>query len=289
MRLRTGLFFLAYALSVLVLSATPAHAWNELSSDHFVVYFDSDEKFVRDVLAKAEVYYTRIATELGYPRYSEFWLWDKRVKIFIHPDHQAYLKTTGQPDWSQGVADYRGKQIISYMWSSGFVESLLPHEIAHLIFRDFVGFKGEVPIWLDEGVAQWAEKDKRPIMRQIMKKKYEDDALLSMGDMMRINIHAISSREKVFIRSTKTRAGDPGILFLSTEAIINAYYIQGFSVVDFLITRYGTDDFTYFCRQLRDGKGIEDALRFAYPNYIKSLVELEARWREYVSKEEYVN
>ncbi len=134
-----------------------------------------------------------------------------------------------------------------------------------------------------------AEKAKRPAMRQVMKKKYEEDSMLTMEDMMKIDIRNISDKEKLFIRPTRTRDGEPGVLFLSTQAIINAYYVQGFSVVDFLISRYGTDDFTYFCRQLRDGKGIEEAIRFAYPNYIKSLKELELRWREYVSSDEYVN
>jgi hypothetical protein len=264
-------------------------SWRELSSDHFKVFYLNDERFARDCLDKAELYYNDIASQLGYPRYSEFWLWDKRVKIFIYPDHAAYLKATHQPQWSQGMADYRQKQVISYVWSSGFLESLLPHEIAHLIFRDFVGFRGEVPLWLDEGVAQWSEKAKRVAMRQIVRKKFDEDSLLTMNDMMRIDIRNISDKEKLFIRPTKTREGEDGVLFLSTEAILNAYYVQGFSLVDFLITRYGTDDFTYFCRQLRDGKSMEEALRFAYPNYIKSLAELEVRWREYVGSEEYVN
>ncbi|MCM8796248.1 MAG: hypothetical protein NC928_06165, partial [Candidatus Omnitrophica bacterium] len=123
-------------------AVTFTQEWQELKGEHFLVYFTQDKKFAQEVLNKAEVYYQRIASELGYPRYSEFWLWDKRVKIYIYPDHTSFLQATQQPQWSYGMADYKNKQIISFLWSKGFLESLLPHEIAHLIFRDFVGFKG---------------------------------------------------------------------------------------------------------------------------------------------------
>ncbi|MCM8782367.1 MAG: hypothetical protein NC828_04885, partial [Candidatus Omnitrophica bacterium] len=98
-----------------------------MKGEHFLVYFTQDKKFPQEAVNKAAVYYQRIASELGYPRYSEFWLWDKRVKIYIYPNHASFLQATGQPQWSHGMADYTKKQIISFMWSEGFVESLLPH------------------------------------------------------------------------------------------------------------------------------------------------------------------
>ncbi len=258
--------------------------WKELKSDHFIVSFVDNDSFTKDVLDKAEIYYHSIATELGYPRYSEFWLWNDRVKIIIYPDHDSFLEATGREEWSEGVANYEKKQICSYAWSSGFLESLLPHEMTHLIFRDFVGFKGEVPLWLDEGVAQWTEETQRIKRRQASKKCYEEDGLLSIEDMMAIDVHKLPNKSRVLIRSTKTKSGDEGVLFLSPEAIVNLFYLQGFSLVDFLIERFGTDDFTFFCRQLRDGKNLEEALRFAYPSHIRSLQELEEKWREYLNE-----
>lgn len=259
-----------------------AAGWKEHASDHFIVYYGGEDRFAREVLRKAEEYYRHIALELGYPRYSEFWLWDKRVRIYIYPDHPSYLKASGEPEWSHGMADYRRKRILSYSWGQGFVESLLPHEIAHLIFRDFVGFKGEVPVWVDEGVAQWAEKQKRPFMRRLAKEAYEKSSLLSLEDMMKIDIRRLKKKDKLYIRPSQDKEGKPSVLFLSSEAIINAYYLQGFSLVDFLITRYGTDDFTYFCRQLRDGKSVEEAIKYAYAHYMKNLDDLEQRWRQYL-------
>ncbi|MDD5255615.1 MAG: hypothetical protein PHR11_06160, partial [Candidatus Omnitrophica bacterium] len=108
----------------------PAGDWQSVGGDHFLVYFTANEKFAKDVLDKAEFYYRNIATDLGYPRYSQFWTWDKRVKIYIYADRESFVKATGQAEWAEGLADYANKQIISYAWSQGFIESLLPHEMA---------------------------------------------------------------------------------------------------------------------------------------------------------------
>ena len=259
-------------------------AWKEVNGDHFIIYYKNNDKFARDVAAKAEIYYARIATDLGYPRYSEFWTWDNRVKIYIYPDHESYIKVTHQPGWSQGMADYLKKQIISYAWSKGFVESLLPHEMAHLIFRDFVGFKGEIPLWLDEGVAQWSEEVRRAQIKMVAKKAYDTDSLLSIQDMMKLDLDRVGKTDRIYIRSTRTKTGELGVLFLSSDELISRYYLQAVSLVGFLIETYGSLSFADFCRQLRDGKRLEDALRLAYPLKIRNLEELEKNWREYLEK-----
>lgn len=261
-----------------------AQEWQEISGDHFFVYFTHDERFAKDVLDKAEVYYRWIATELGYPRYSEFWTWDRRVKIYIYSDRDSFIKATGQPDWSEGVAVYKQKQIISYAWSQGFLESLLPHEIAHLIFRDFVGFKGEIPLWLDEGVAQWSEEAKRRNVKAIAKKLFNEDALLSIEDLMKLDIRNIKEKNRVYIRPTRTKDKQDGVLLISVEQLVSNYYVQSVSLVGFLIEKYGSDSFAHFCRQLRDGKTLEEAIRFAYPTHMSNLKELEDRWREYLAE-----
>ncbi|MFH1640635.1 MAG: hypothetical protein ABIA66_01590 [Candidatus Omnitrophota bacterium] len=263
-----------------------AEDWQDKNGEHFIVYFyrNQDNDFIKELLQKAETYYRKIAVDLGYPRYSEFWLWDKRVKIYIYPDHDSFIKATGQPQWSQGMADYKNKRIISYVWSKGFVESLLPHEMAHLIFRDFVGFKGEVPLWLDEGVAQWEEDLRRREMKQMVNKLYEEDSLLSLNDMLSLDITKIEDKGRVYIRPTRTKNEEPGVLFISGNNLIRTFYLQSFGLVGFLIEKYGSESFANFCRQLRDGKSLEEALKFAYPTYVRSIPELEDRWRDYLKE-----
>lgn len=262
-----------------------ATEWQQLNSEHFMIFYTTDERFAREVADKAEKYYQQIANDIGYSRYADFWTWDKRVKIYIYPDHDSFLKATSQPSWSQGMADYKNKKIASYVWSRGFLESLLPHEIAHLIFRDFVGFKGEIPLWLDEGVAQWAELPKRNQFKNYARYLYQNSQLLSIEDMMRLDIRRITEQDRLYIRTTRTKDKEAGVLFLSGDTLVSTYYLQSVSLVGFLIEKYGSDSFADFCRQLRDGKSLVEALRFAYPTYIRSLNDLEERWRQYLEED----
>ena len=211
------------------------------------------------MLRKAEEYYKQIGDELGYARYSNFWQWDNRVKIYIYANQEEFLKATGRQKWSHGVADYEKKEIRSYVWKEGFLESLLPHEIAHLIFRDYVGFKGEIALWLDEGVAQWQEPAKRAIVKEAMKNALLQKKGYALKDLTEIDIRSVSYAPAVEL-----------------------FYIQAMSVIDFLINKQGSDVFIFFCRQLRDGKGLDEALKFTYPTSIRNLNELEEQWKEYI-------
>ena len=261
---RITLFFYLFSVFHFPFSASPvlAQEWNEIKSEHFIVHYTNNEAFAKDVSRRSETYYRNIANELGYQRYSGFWTWDNRVRIFIYPNRNQYLKRTGQPQWSEGVASYTDKTISSYAWSEGFLDALLPHEMTHLIFRDYVGFKGEVPLWLDEGVAQWMEPHKREAVKEAIRHLAQTRSLFSLDQMMTLDIR---------------RSADP--------ELVQIYYVQAVSLVDFLITTYGASRFTNFCRQLRDGKSIEDSLRFAYPIAIRSINELEKKWVAYITEE----
>jgi hypothetical protein len=276
-----SLFLVAFAIRT-VTTESFALSWQELKSEHFIIYFTSNEKFAKEVLNKAESYYRNIASDLGYPRYSDFWTWDKRVKIYIHPDRNSFLKATGQPDWSQGLADYTNKNIISYEFSRDFTDGLLPHEMAHLIFRDFVGFKGEVPLWLDEGVAQWEESLKRQYIKKMAWQLYKRGALIPLKDMMKLDIRKIKPDEQITIRQAYENDNKEKNLVLSGEDLVGTYYLEAVTLVGFLIETYGSFSFADFCRQLRDGKALDEALKMAYGVRVQNLDELETNWRKYL-------
>jgi hypothetical protein len=259
-----------------------AQEWRSLASDHFIVYFTEDENFAKDISNKAEYYYVRIASDLGYPRYSEFWTWDNRVKIYIYPDHDSYLKVSKMSSWSEGMADYTNKQIISYTQSESFADSILPHEMAHLIFRDFVGFKGEVPVWLDEGVAQWAEPLKRERVKTVSQNLLNNATFFSVADMVNLDIRKVSVDSVIEIHSMRNKDGNRTLLSLKGGDVVKIYYIEAVSLIGFLIDSYGAISFTEFCRQLRDGKSLEDAIRSAYSIHISGIEELESAWLKYL-------
>jgi len=272
-----------------------ADDWKELKGEHFIVYYapqpretsNSDvqatpESFANTVLFEAERYYQRIASNIGYARSSEFWTWEKRVKIYIYPDRDSYLKSGDHPSWSEGVADYQKKSILSFYGSHSFIDSILPHEIAHLIFRDFVGLSEHIPVWLDEGVAQWAEVKKQRQIMLMAKAMYMKDSLLTFSDMMKIDIRTVTDKTQVYIRPTITRQGDSGVLFLTGNELVNTYYLQAASLVYYMIDKFGAMEFSNFCRAIRDGKSVEDAIKSVYYTHIRDMNEFEQRWRQYI-------
>jgi len=288
---------------IFLLAGIPAFAqnWREIKSGHFIVFYQpaaesygssagrdnaaDPEEFGREVLRKAEVYYSKIADDLGYQRMSEFWTWDKRVKIYIYPDHAGFVSSFNNPEWAGGAADYAAKTIFSYFGSKDFAGSILPHEIAHLIFRDFVGFKGGVPLWLDEGVAQWTEETKRQEVKKIVKGMLSGNGMLSMEDMMKLNVDQLRNADKVYIRTVPAGGGEKSAAFLTGNNLVMAYYVQAVSLVDFLIEKFGKNEFTDFCRALRDGKDLRAALVSVYGVYMHDLDDLDSQWKDYIENE----
>ncbi len=264
--------------------ASPLRAqtsWSELKGEHFIIeYAQENRDFARQVLDAAENYYRTVAEDLGYTRYSKFWSWENRVKIVIYPDHKSYVAGTGAKEWSQGFADLQKRMIITYRWNKNFLDALLPHEITHLIFRDFIGFKDDVPLWLDEGVAQWEEKPLRAKRFKALKEIVRRKSLIPLAAMMKLDVRNIS--EDSIVRIEVTREGKQIVMQLKGADAVGIFYLQAFSLVGFLIQEYGTDKFTEFCRQLRDGNDLSSALSYTYPTDIRSLSDLDKRWNDYL-------
>ncbi len=252
-------FFPVVLAALLAQSPLYAQEWKEEKGDHFIVFYADAIAQPKEVIRKAEFYYNRIAEDLGYARYSNFWQWDKRVKIYIHPTQEAFQKATGQQAWSHGMASYLDKSIHSIQATDNFLNSVLPHEITHLIFRDFVGLRNYIPLWMDEGVAQWEEDDKRAEALAVMPELVARGDGLTLETLMRVDIRRETDPRRVAI-----------------------FYAQAISLIDFLITTYGPALFTDLCRELRDGKKMEAALRAAYPGSLTSIEETEDRWRQYL-------
>jgi len=271
------LFFFSIASKPLL-----AQDWQTVKSEHFLVFHQGNEGFAQKVANKAEQYYQSIAHDIGYARYSKFWSWENRVKIYIYPDKPGYLENTGSPEWTEGLADYRNRSISSYAGSENFTENVLPHEIAHLIFRDFVGFEGDIPLWLDEGIAQWwTTGSKNQSIQTLAKQLYARDAILSIAGITNFRVPKVLQLK--YVEKVQTRDGSPAILILTPEQLINTFYLQSASLVGFMRERYGQDRFARFCRELRDGKTMDKALQAVYADYFRDLQGLEKAWREYLA------
>lgn len=232
--------------------------WHIEKSTHFIVYYkDADERFVENTIDKAEEYYKSIADTLGFTRY-DFWLWEKRAKIYIYNDAVDYQTKTGKPSWSGGTAYAAEKIIETYPLREGFFQAILPHELGHIIFREFVGFQGNSPLWLDEGVAMYQERIKRTNIKGRLLNAIEQNKLIPLTKLSELNI-----------------------MFVNDQELIELYYTEALSVVNFLMEQYGKGNFVELCHALKERKPFDEALNDAY-RVFKNLEDLNKAWIRYI-------
>ena len=242
--------------------------WQEIKGKHFVIFYQAqgDRTTAQKVLRRAEGFYDKIGSQIGYQRYAKFWTWDERVKIFLFPDANAFVRHTGQPRWSLGYASqhnrlFKAHTIVTYTQEKGFIDGLLPHEISHLIMADFIPDDSHIPLWFHEGFAQLQEAGKLRAAKGLM------GHLMGQGQYVKFD----------FLMDWDIRA-EPDPLK------VEIFYAQSLTIVEFLLRKYGQSAFERLFRELRDGKAFMVALRRAYSNRIDSLEDLERQWLKYISQ-----
>lgn len=241
------------------LSAGADPEWHTLKGKHFIIRYTDDRDAASLLLDTAEDEYRRIANELGFTRYDDFWLWNDRARITVYPDRASFRKAVDAPTWATGKASYQTRRICTFAGSSRFLTSVLPHEMTHLIFRDFIGFRDGVPLWLDEGVAQWMEHGRRQTALDTARGLLKHGRLLTLDSLTETDVRkTLSNRDAA------------------------EFYAQSVSLVAYLIQEHGARRFRSFCGHLRDGKSLDDALRFTYPDTIRNIGQLERAWKNYL-------
>lgn len=247
-------------LLLLVSNVRADEPWLTTKSRHFIIYYQPgvDDDFLDEAIYYAEKYYNDITDGLGFTRY-DYWLWEKRAKIYFYKDQASYIKGTNMPGWSGGRAIYGPKIIETFPWARGFFSQLLPHELGHIIFREFIGTEVQIPLWFEEGVASAQEGLLLRRRRQaILITAFQNSSLLSLEQLSAMDVRTQADKNAV-----------------------NLFYAQGESVVRFLIERYGSYGFVGFCRAIRDDKDFFKALHRAFPRYT-NLKELDDDWRYYL-------
>ena len=234
------------------LAQKPQVQWLQKKSRHFIVYHRQEAipADIKQILRTAEDYYEEIVESLGFRRF-DFWTWDNRCKIFLYLSQDEYYNDTEQPKWSAGGVVVDERKISTYTQGEDFLDAVLPHEMGHLIFREFVGQKKKLPLWLDEGVA---------CLNEI---KYKAERLSAAKRLVKLN--------RYIPLSMLNRMNDPKTIILT-----KAFYAQSASVVNFLVTEFGDNAFFEFSRKIRDHQPWESALKDVY-GFI-SMEELDKAW-----------
>lgn len=254
-RFKLFLIFVFIPLIALALD----QSWQVHKSTHFLIYYkNAKEATLNELALKVEDYYNKITDDLGFRRFN-FWTWDNRAKIYLFDNQQEYMSQTGEPDWSAGQAQVNSKLIQTFVTARGFLDNVLPHELAHIIFREMVGFdNSSIPLWLDEGVASYQEQEHSFVKEDLANK-------IRQGDF--ISFDNLNKFEVADLRTTND---------------VVLFYTESYSLVKYLIEEFGKDQFVLFCQNIRDKQDLARSLRSVYP--FNNLADFESAWKNYILK-----
>jgi Peptidase MA superfamily len=233
--------------------------WQTFKSTHFFIFYkNAKESQLNELAQRAEEYYTKITDDLGFNRFN-FWTWENRAKIYLFDNQQEYMKETGNPAWVAGQAQIGSKLIQTFITAKGFLDNILPHEMAHIIFREMVGFNNPgIPLWLEEGVASYQEQ-MNLFVKSDLANKIKQGSFLSLDSLSSFNVAN-----------------------LKLQADVRLFYVESFSLVKYLIASFAKDRFVLFCQNLRDKKDLTRALVLTYS--FADLKDFESSWKKYILK-----
>ena len=232
--------------------------WQTKKSHHFIIYYqESPSGFVDELINRAENYYNSIVDGLGYRRL-DFWSWDNRAKIYLYKNAGDFHTDTQRSAWTGAAVSVRYRVMKTFEGQEHFFDSLLPHEMTHIIFREFIGVNTPLPLWIDEGVACSQENDYLRARMQIAKDLIVRNQYIKLDKLSEVS-------------NLGEDTVSPDI-----------FYSEAASLIVFLIREEGKERFLDFSRALRDGIDWKSALLKSY-NFT-TLEEMEKEWKNFMLK-----
>lgn len=182
---------------------------------------------------------------------------ERKPKIFVYPDsdelRSAVLFTQ---EWTGALAFSEYNIVLIPVTSSNldWAKRTLAHEITHLLVQEAIfGPFGDIPTWLNEGLAQYAEGEMEEYQRQALDDAIKEDKLLSVRSL--------------------------GSSFPADPNQANLAYTQSLSLVSFLIDNYDWTKTRELLAIFKEGSTYDKALQKVYSFDINSL---EEQWRVYI-------
>ncbi|HOI42091.1 MAG TPA: hypothetical protein PK523_04020, partial [Elusimicrobiales bacterium] len=146
-----------------------------------------------------------------------------------------------------------------YLYHSSEAFGILAHELTHIYFDSFFTAENPSPLWLSEGVATFIQSERglsTPLWLTQNLRILSGGGGFKLEDLVRIDDMADADEESVRL-----------------------WYAQSYSVTRFLMRAKTGDAFYMFCRNLRDGQPVAQAMYRAYGMPYNKMSSLEYAWR----------
>jgi len=189
------------------------------------------------------------------------WQLGYRPNVLLIKDRDKFEKMTGSNLFVAMAIPQKKLVIIDYsrMIQPFTLRTTLKHELCHLILHHHIK-DGDLPRWLDEGVAQWASDG----MAEIIMK----------SDRFILNRAALTHR---YIPLEDLRH-----YFPRDENALLLAYEESKSIVEYIIREYGTRRMLRILYDLEDGQDLNTAIS---NGLFISLHEMEAQWHKHLKQQ----
>lgn len=227
----------------------------------FEVWARNDAR-AEKIAASSENFYKRLLKDLKYGG-----MLKKRCRIYIFDSRQAFLRhmegKAVNATYAGALAFPRRPQKNPEVYGyecDGLLEYILPHELTHQIYREFVlgiDITSPVPIWINEGMACYEEHNSRYM--KTAKAAVDSGNFIGLNELFHIKQYPVDQNKNAL------------------------FYAESTSVVEFLITTYGGRKFLNFSRKLiKSKKPVDAALKAVYYPHIRNTEELQKAWLKFV-------
>lgn len=235
-----------------VLFTDQNYAWRTVQTERLILYwYEGDENFANQLLDEGEAALDRLQEDTGV-------VIEQQVQLFIYGSPgEMQQATLFAPDWSGGLAFSNFGTVLigidpgSLDWGLRTVA----HELTHVVVGYYTfSCLNSMPIWANEGLAQWAEGGMEPYYASLLGDAIADDSLFSVREL------------------GSPFSNDPDLATLS--------YAQSESIVRFLIETYGQEKILELLQTYQRGVPEDQALLAVY-GFDRD--GLEAEWRASVN------
>jgi len=227
------------------------YSWKSLTEGEVTMYwYEGDKSFADEIMMAVKDVLVRLVEDTG--AYLE-----KPVQLYIYRSASDLRGSMIFPqEWTGGVAFTRYGTIAigispnNLAWGRGAIS----HELTHLVIHQMtLNPYGDLPTWLDEGLAMHSEGPLNPQFTSSLNRAIDNDSLIS--------VQSLSSPFSAFAEES----------YLS--------YAQSYSLVEFLIREYGKDKMLELLRTFKEGSSYDGALEEVYGFDRDGLNTL---WRDYI-------
>jgi hypothetical protein len=198
----------------------------------------------------------------------------QQTLVRLAEDTGAYLERPVNLYIYGSARDLRGAMIFPQEWTGGVAftrfgaiaigistgeldwgKRAIAHELAHLVVHQMtLNPYGDIPVWLDEGLAMYAEGEPESGLLPLLSKAVAEDRVAS--------VRSLSSP------------------FSAHAQEASLAYAQSYSLVEFLITTYGQVKMLELLDTFGQGSDYDDALKKVYGFDMDGLNQ---RWRDYMA------